>query len=160
MCEDYNTCTNDMKSYKSDLMYQMAWSAKVYPNSAATIMPALGTAAKAAASVCNCGAPGQCGFKWTPMSSCDGTYGMGQEINALQAILTQMTQYDPNGGPANQKVGGPDLSVGDPNAGSGSSQDPLGTTLKPISTGDKAGAGILTTLVVLGLVGGSVWLAM
>jgi mannan endo-1,6-alpha-mannosidase len=48
-------------------------------------------------------------------------------------------------------------SQSDPNAGSQAPSDPAATQ-KPITTADKAGAGILTFLVAVGAVGGSAWL--
>ena len=49
-------------------------------------------------------------------------------------------------------------SVGNPNAGASSIQNPAAIT--PSTTGDKAGAAILTTFVLVGLVGGLLWMSM
>ncbi|KAL9060165.1 MAG: hypothetical protein Q9162_000779, partial [Coniocarpon cinnabarinum] len=148
MCEDINTCNQDMKSYKSQLMQWMMNVAKQVPQLAPQILPTLMDASKAAISVCNCGGvAGQCGLKWTSPGNCDGTYGMGQEINALNAIQIWGIQNVP--GPFNMKTSDPDtLSQGDPNAGNGPSDQQVTNRilsgLRPITTSDKAGAGILT----------------
>lgn len=157
MCETIGTCNNDMKSFKSDLMYELAWSAKLAPFMLPQIAPKLRSAAQAAMSVCNCGRPGQCGFKWTSQGTCDGIYGLGQQINALRALQTQMDRFV--GGPVNKKTGPDDISQPDGAAGSGST-DPGVVHYPPATTSQKAGAGILTALVVLGILGGAVWLVL
>lgn len=45
-------------------------------------------------------------------------------------------------------------SVGNSNAGTGSSATAAGTVITPATTADKAGAGILTALVLSGVLGG------
>jgi mannan endo-1,6-alpha-mannosidase len=58
--------------------------------------------------------------------------------------------------PLTANTGG--TSKSDPNAGA-TKQAPAAKQ-KPITTADKAGAGILTLLVILGIIGGSIWLIM
>jgi len=50
-------------------------------------------------------------------------------------------------------------SKSDPDAGSTAAKDPT-TEHAPITTGDKAGATILTIIVVFLIVGGSIWLVI
>ena len=59
--------------------------------------------------------------------------------------------------PLTAKTGG--TSKSDPNAGSNTDPDPAANR-KPITTKDRAGAGILTILVIVGIVGGSLWLIL
>jgi len=59
--------------------------------------------------------------------------------------------------PLSQSTGA--TSESDPNAGSTAAKDPT-TEHAPITTGDKAGAAILTIVVVVLVVGGSVWLVI
>lgn len=146
-----------MKSYKSQLMQWMMSTAKVMPDLAPQILPQLMDTTKAAISVCNCGGvKGQCGLKWTEPGTCDGQYGMGQQIDALNAIQIWSETQVP--GPANEKTGGPGLSQGNANAGNGGGQNPNAANMKPITTGDKAGAGILTAIVFIIVLGGGVWM--
>jgi len=49
-------------------------------------------------------------------------------------------------------------SIGNPNAGASSIQNPAAIT--PATSGDRAGAGILTTIVLVGLVGGLLWMSV
>jgi hypothetical protein len=59
--------------------------------------------------------------------------------------------------PLSHDTGG--KSVGDPGAG-GSSTEPtiVDVTNRPITTADRAGAGILTLVVIVGVIGGAWWI--
>lgn len=59
--------------------------------------------------------------------------------------------------PVTKDTGG--TSKSNPNAGSGTTEPAPGVTSK-ITTADKAGAAILTILVISGVVGGSLWIIM
>ena len=59
--------------------------------------------------------------------------------------------------PLSAKTGG--TSKSDPNAGSNTDADPTANR-KPITTKDRAGAGILTIMVIVGVVAGSLWLIL
>lgn len=59
-------------------------------------------------------------------------------------------------GPVTNNTGG--TSKGNPDAGSNSNDNPL--AFDTITGGDKAGAGILTTLILMGLFGGGWWMAL
>ena len=72
---------------------------------------------------------------------------------ALAVIGSTLNRQDI--APLSLKTGA--TSSSDPNAGSSAAKDPT-TEHGPVTTADKAGAAILTILVVLLVVGGSVWL--
>jgi len=59
--------------------------------------------------------------------------------------------------PLTAKTGG--TSASDPSAGTDADTEP-GQSTSPITTKDKAGAGILTVLVILAVVGASIWIIM
>lgn len=83
--------------------------------------------------------------------SYDGTKGAGQEMNVLGALISLLIEEAP--GPFTAENGG--TSRGDPNAGG----DANGlTTYRPITTADKAGAGILTAVVLALLMGTFYWM--
>jgi mannan endo-1,6-alpha-mannosidase len=67
----------------------------------------------------------------------------------VQALL-----YPTASGPATQKVGG--ISVSNPDAGANVPTAPL--VLNPVTTGDKAGASILTLLVLVAILVGAWWM--
>lgn len=129
----------------------MAASTKVAPWLYDQIMPYLYKSAVAAAQQCDGGTDGvTCGMKWTQNTTWDGSYGVGQQMCALEVIQATMIQQTT--APLSADTGG--TSKGDPNAGTGGdSSDGSGVPSDPITTADRAGAGILTVVVVLGTSG-------
>ena len=155
-CEPFGTCNNDMQSFKTYLSRWMATTSQLAPWTAATIQPMLKTSAVAAAQQCS--GPGNvCGFKWTNGAQYDGLTGPGEQMAAMEVIGGMMV-FQGHGEvppPVTQTTGG--TSKGDPNAGGSKLDDELGV-LPPITTGDRAGAGIITFLVMAMLVGGCAWM--
>lgn len=153
-CEVGDTCETDQKSFKAYLTRWMASSIQVAPFIEDQIMPKLEASAVAAAQQCSGGETGtSCGLRWTEGTKYDGTTGVGEQMAALEAIQNVLIKnLDP---PVTLKTGG--TSKGDPNAG-GTPDETFHPTWKVITTGDRAGAGILTTLMLGGMIGGSAWL--
>jgi len=58
--------------------------------------------------------------------------------------------------PLTKSTGG--TSASDPNAGTTSPNAQSDTPMTPITTGDRAGAGILTFLIIVGVIGGAWWI--
>jgi mannan endo-1,6-alpha-mannosidase len=151
------TCNTDMLSFKAYLARWMAAATKVAPFIHDKVMTALTTSAKAAALQCSGSSTGRaCGLQWTKGATWDGTTGVGQEMAALEVI--QSTQIDNTNPPVTNSTGG--TSIGNNNAGSesGGSTNPLMDN--PTTTGDKAGAGILTAILLVGMVGGLGWMVV
>lgn len=152
-CEPSGNCNVDQQSFKAYLSRWLAATTKVAPWTHDTIMPLLQKSAQAAALSCTGGNDGvTCGTKWTT-GNWDGAYGVGQQMNALEVIQSNL--IDKVGGPVGNKTGG--TSVGNPAAGTGGDSNPT-EPQSIITTGDRAGAGILTALVLIGLVGGAWWM--
>lgn len=153
-CEDVNTigtCDTDQKSFKAYLSRWLAATAKLVPSTQSKILPLLKTSAAAAALQCSGGEDGTtCGEHWTENSTYDGNTGLGQQMSALSVIqsnlITQARDLVTN------STGG--TSVGNAAAGGGSSAS--ATEITPATGADRAGAGILTALLVCGVIGG-VW---
>lgn len=142
-CEPYGTCTTDMKSFKGYIHRWYATATKLAPIIAETVLPVLQKSATAAVAQCTGGDNGRtCGFKWAS-GSYDGNTGAGQEMNVLGAVSSLL--IDEADSPVTADSGG--TSKGNPNAGS-DSNDQL-NKLKPITTGDKAGAALLTIIVLV-----------
>ncbi|KAI8299086.1 Mannan endo-1,6-alpha-mannosidase [Colletotrichum sp. SAR11_59] len=153
-CEEHNTCTTDMLSFKGYVARWMAIVTQIAPYTADKILPVLQTSADAAVKQCT-GQANQrtCGFKWST-GTYDGTIGAGQQMNVLGAVSSLLIgQAKP---PVSNSTGG--TSQGDPNAGSNSNND-LGVHNTPITTADKAGAGILTFLVLASAAGTFGWMS-
>ena len=96
-------------------------------------------------------------MKWT-QTEWDGSYGVGQQMSALSAVGSNMIRVGNLKAPYTRDTGGE--SVGDPNAGTDAADGGSGgeeenhVLTDPITTGDKAGAGILTAIVLIALLGG------
>ena len=156
-CEPQANCNTDQLSFKAYLARWMAASVKVAPFLTDMIMPYLQTSAAAAAAQCDGGSDGvTCGTKWT-QTVWDGTYGVGQQMSALEVI--QSLLIADVRGPLTNNTGG--SSKGNAGAGGnslGGVAALLGNTIatKKITTADRAGAGIVT-VIVLGTFLGGAW---
>ncbi|KAF9885859.1 hydrolase 76 protein [Aspergillus nanangensis] len=144
-----NTCNTDQKSFKAYLARWMADSVKLAPWTRQTILSRLTPSAKAAAAQCVGGKTGTfCGMEWTT-GKYDGRTGVGEQMSALEVIQAHL--LDEVDGPMSTVTGG--TSKGDGAAGTGPERgdDPAAT--KPITTGDRVGAAILTVVVAVVVIG-------
>jgi mannan endo-1,6-alpha-mannosidase len=152
-CEEHMSCTTDMLSFKGYLHRWMATVGQIAPFTHDTIMPLLKTSTQAGVSTCTGGTNGRvCGFKWTTRAY-DGTQGAGQQMNVLAAVSSLL--IDETAAPVTNMTGG--TSEGNPNAGSQS--DNFNRHVTPPTTGDKAGAGILTFIILGMAVGTFGWMS-
>ncbi len=157
-CEGHGTCDTDNYSFKAYLARWMVAATKYAPFMHDSVMTKISASAAAAALQCSGGNNKQmCGMKWTNGANWDGTQGMGQQMGALSVI--QANLIDQVFVPVTNKTGG--TSQGNANAGGGSgkggSSNPSYLT-ETIGSKDRAGAGVLTTLVLMTLVGGAWWM--
>ncbi|KAF2199732.1 glycosyl hydrolase family 76 protein [Delitschia confertaspora ATCC 74209] len=144
-CETANKCDIDQLSFKAYLTRWLAVAAQLAPFTYDQIMPRLQISARAAAKQCGDGT--QCGSHfYTPVT--DGNFGVGQQMSALSVISANLISTVP--GPYTVNTGG--TSKGNPNASTGAEAPPLPDFITmEVTTADKAGAGILTALVIGGL---------
>ncbi|KAJ9139484.1 Mannan endo-1,6-alpha-mannosidase [Pleurostoma richardsiae] len=157
-CESVNLCDVDQQSFKGYLARWMAGTTQMAPFTFDTIMPLLQSSATAAAAACSgspaagfSGQPGTaCGFRWTE-GSFDGTVGVGQQMNALSAVMYTLVSRVQ--APFTSTNGG--TSKGNATAGMQVTYLP---TLSPITTGDRVAAGFLTTAIVLSVIGASAFI--
>lgn len=154
-CEPSNNCNVDQLSFKAYLSRWMAATTKVAPWTADQILPLLASSAQAAALSCS-GGDGSivCGTKWTT-GTYDGVTGVGQQMSALEVIQSNLIKKV--SGPVSNSTGG--TSQGDPSAGTGTSSQPVNVP-GAIRTKDKAGAGILTAIVIVASLGGGYWMSI
>jgi mannan endo-1,6-alpha-mannosidase len=154
-CETNGKCDNDQMSFKAYLARWMAATTKQAPWTYDTVMSRLKPSAQAAAAQCNGAPTGRvCGIKWTDNGTWDGTSGPGQQMSALEVV--QSCLISEVAGPLTNSTGG--TSVGNPNAGSDSAINAVVET--PATTGDKIGSGFLTAFVIVGMVGGALWISL
>lgn len=156
-CEDNGTCDTDQLSFKAYFARFVAASVKWSPWLYDTVQPFLLATAQAAAKSCNPGgaAGATCGQKWTT-GSYDGSTGVGQQMSALEALGSLLIQQ--SAPPVTEKTGG--TSKGDASAGTGgdTSSEDGAPPMDPVTAGDRAGAGILTALVLVGMLASAYWM--
>lgn len=154
-CEDSDTCTTDMFSFKGYVHRWLSVTAKLAPHTADKILPVLSKSAAAAIKQCTGGDNKRtCGFKWKS-GVYDGKTGVGQQMNVLAAVSSLLMEKTP--APYTAKNGG--TSKGNSDAGTKGDSN-FQNHNKPIGTGDKAGAGILTLLVLAAACGMFGWISL
>lgn len=152
-CEPYHACNTDGLTFKSFSLRWLTLATQLVPSLAEQIWPYLKASAQGAAGQCDGGDSGTvCGYDWTT-TTWDGSTGVGQQMSALAAINANLIPLEGLFGPLTLATGA--TSKQDPSAGTDAGE---GDLLKPITTGDRAGAGVLTFLWLTMLFGGTYWL--
>ncbi|ROT42666.1 family 76 glycoside hydrolase [Sodiomyces alkalinus F11] len=141
-------CSTDMLTFKGYVHRWLTVVAQLVPSLSDTILPVLRTSAEAAVRQCSGGETGRvCGFYWSSGEfvdpAVDSTTGAGEAMNVLAAVSSLLVHgAEP---PVTNLTGG--TSRGDPNAGLNSD---IYRKYDPLTTADRAGAGIITFLVLAG----------
>lgn len=152
-CENNGKCDVDQRSFKAYLSRFIAYTAAVAPWTRDQLNPLMQASAQAAAKQCTGGAnQTSCGLRWIDNGVNDGSFGVGEEMSAMEII--QSLLYTTKAGPVTLERGG--TSKSDPNAGDTSTDTPI--TFNTISTADRAGAGILTIMVLVLILVGAWWM--
>lgn len=153
-CQNANTCNNDQRCFKAIFSRMLGKVSVLAPHTAAQISNLLQKSAEGAAKSCTGGTDGHtCGLNWQ-LGANDGKYGLGEQMSALEVMNNLLIMSKP--APFTAVNGG--SSVGDPNAGLNTSTTNVLHNDLHITSGDRAGAAIVTA-IVLGIVcGGAVWM--
>ncbi|GAB7364033.1 hypothetical protein MBLNU230_g4590t1 [Neophaeotheca triangularis] len=157
-CQPIGNCNEDQLSFRSYLARWLAVTTQLVPALADRIWPYLIASAEGAAAQCTGGANNQlCGAEWNS-TTWDGTQGMGEAMSALAVVQSMMLRVDKDlKPPYTLDTGG--KSESNPDAGTDHKEDPTRLEIpKEVTTGDKAGAGILTAIVLITILGGSYWI--
>jgi len=149
-----------MLSFKGYVHRWLSVVTQLAPYTRDKILPTLRKSAEAAVKQCTGGESGRaCGFYWSGGSyvdpAVDKTTGAGEAMNVLAAVSALLIEEAKP--PVTNSTGG--ISNGNPNAGGGGA-DNGEKPLKPITAADRAGAGILTFLLIGGSLGMFVWMSM
>jgi hypothetical protein len=159
ICEALNVCNADQESFKAYLARWLGVTVQMAPYTRDVIMPLLQHSAVRAAQTCNGpsnhnGGSYQCGMTWYH-DGYDGKYGVGPQMAALNTISVLNAERVPP--PYTSRTGG--TSQGNPglNTGDDSTRLPIFNDHKA-TTADKAGAAILTIMVLGGMLGGGYWM--
>lgn len=167
-CEPHDICDDDQRSFKGYYLRWLAATIQLVPDLHDTIIPLVKKSAEAAASVCIGsptapkpghppfdGVPGTaCGMRWIPQGEFDNSFGVGEQMSALSAMTYVLV--DSVAPPVTNATGG--TSGGDPGAG-GSDEEKV-RVFEPLTTGDRVGAGFLTTLILAGVIGGTTFVVL
>lgn len=155
------TCNLDQRSFKAYLARFMAYTYQMAPFTQEWILPKLQASAKAAAATCTGGPDGlTCGLAWVESIYDGSVYGMtvgglGEHLSVMEVLQSNLVATAVP--PLTASTGG--TSKGDPSAGSDDTltkQELLQT--EPSTVGDRAGAGILTAIVLGLLLSLTCWL--
>lgn len=156
-CEASGKCNVDQRSFKAYLSRWMAATAELAPFTHEAIVARLSTSAQSAIKTCTAGTTGtQCGLKWTTGAN-DGSLGVGEQMAALEVVQSNLVDKALGWASA---VEGTGTSAGNVNAGSSSKTTSDGLVIGEPTTADRASAGILTALLILGVIGGSTTIIM
>lgn len=158
ICEPYwmgTACNTDQKSFKAYLSRFLSTTREMAPYTAPRISERLRISAVAAAKHCsNLDDQNTCGLRWySPEPTGNTSWGLGQQLAALEVV--QNIMMDHGAKTAVDKDRG--TSKSDPNAGTKKKIE-LDLYDRPTTTGDRAGAGILTAFVVIAFSGMTYWL--
>lgn len=153
-CQPTNRCNNDQRVFKAIFLQLVAQAASLVPSLENEIMTYLNTTAQAAAESCSGGSDGHtCGLNWFE-HKWDGMYGLGEQASALAAISVMRTMAMQK--PLTGTTGG--TSNGSASAGGSSSYvSGVQTSTIEVKGKDRAGAAIITVVLLLFLIGSGVW---
>lgn len=145
-CEPLMTCDRNQDCFKGFLSAWLAFMSTIVPYTEPEIMPKLQGSAVAAAKQCSGGANQTlCGRRWY-QPTFDGTSSLEEQMSATSIFSSNLVLYKNDGGPLTLTTGG--NSKSNPSAGTGSG-DVNPFAQKPITTADRAGAGILTAVFLV-----------
>lgn len=151
VCEPSEACNDNEILFKGLVSSWLSFTALMVPSQYDTILAKLQTSAKAAALSCTGHDNNTCGVRWY-MSEYDGWIGMEEEISANNIFVANMIAFTQKA-PVTSTTGG--NSTSDTTAGQNDTSSVQPTT--KVTSGDRAGAGILTVLFVGGWVGIMGW---
>ncbi|KAJ5577471.1 uncharacterized protein N7459_006435 [Penicillium hispanicum] len=153
-CEPTEVCNDNEILFKGLVSSWLAFTALLVPSTFDTILPKLQGSAEAAAKSCTGHDNNTCGVRWY-QSDYDGWIGMEEEISATNVFVANLINFN-HSSPVTSTTGG--NSTSDPSAGTGDSTGETKTST--ITTADRAGAGIVTVVFVLGWLAMTAWLVM
>lgn len=148
------TCNNDQRSFKSIFSRMLGLTSVLVPSTSSSIDNLLRASAEGAAGSCTGGYDGHtCGLSWLTSSN-DGIYGLGEQMSALEVMQNLLIHDKPP--PFKTDNGG--SSSGDASAGLNTTTTNVLRNELDITTSDRAGAAVVTAVILLVLIGGSIWM--
>ncbi|KAJ5960787.1 uncharacterized protein N7479_007937 [Penicillium vulpinum] len=147
-CESTETCNNNEILFKGLTSSWLALTALLVPSTFDSIVAKLQTSGQAAAASCTGNNNGTCGVQWYK-STWDGWMGMEEQISVTNIFTANLINFN-KPAPVTSTTGG--NSTSNPTAGETDS-DASNPKMNAVTTGDKAGAGIVTAVFLAGWIG-------
>lgn len=145
-------CNSDQTSFKGFVHRWLAITGQLVPEFKERIHTLLKESTRQGLKTCTGGANGRmCGLHWTT-GAFDGQPGAATQMNMVAALSSLLA--NDVAPPTSKKTGG--TSESDPNAGGDDNGLPQPTE---VTGGDKAGAGIVTVLLLVLGIGGYAWMS-
>ncbi|KAJ5115348.1 Glycosyl hydrolase [Penicillium alfredii] len=153
-CEDRKLCDRNQLTFKAYFTTWLAYMTTIVPHTVNLVFPKLKTSAIGAANQCSGGDNGKhCGTRWYA-PTWDGTSGLEQQMSCLGAFTSVLVPFK-NQAPYTAQTGG--ISKSNPNAGTNGANNQM-PQLNDINTSDRAGAGIVTAIVITGWMLAITWM--
>lgn len=153
-CQPTTICNNDQRCFKGIFSRFLGLTCLMAPTLNDEIQEYLEATTVGVLKSCSGGSDGHtCGLNWFK-DTWDGLYGLGEQMSALEALQNRLVWT--KSPPLTQDTGA--TSKGDGNAGSGSTSVLAVSNELDIKSKDRAGAGIITFLVILMFFGSAWWM--
>lgn len=155
-CAPSGNCNNDQRSFRSLFARCISLTATLIPLFYNQIYNDwLTPSAKGAAASCSGGSDQiTCGENWS-INGWDGKYGLGEQMSALETIMGLITARN---APLTPATGG--SNVGSDVSAGNSTKTSINTNEIDVSGKDRAGAAVLTAVVLGTILAGSVWMLL
>jgi mannan endo-1,6-alpha-mannosidase len=154
ICEPEEACNNNEILFRGLVSGWLGFTALLVPSTYDSILTKLQGSAEAAAKSCSGMSNNTCGVRWYE-SKWDGWVGMEEQIIATDVISSVLIMQDNVSAPVTSTTGG--NSSSDPSAGTADKSEGAGE-MPEITTGDRAGAIVLTVAVAGGWLALMVWM--
>lgn len=153
-CQGADSCNNDQRFFKGVFARCLGLTTLLVPELYQDVREILETSANAAAKSCSGGTDGHtCGLNWET-GNWDGMYGLGEQVSALETFSSLLVPL--RDAPFTFNDSG--VAEGDTDAGLNSGTVDLMHPEVHIQTKDRAGAAIITAILLGMLVAGTVWM--
>ncbi|EAW08543.1 glycoside hydrolase family 76 protein [Aspergillus clavatus NRRL 1] len=156
-CEPNMMCDRNQDCFKGFLSSWLTFTTTIAPYTADEIVPRIQQSALAAAKQCSGGdSHTQCGRRWH-QDTWDGTTSLEEDMSALSVFSSTMIthkQMQQAQGPLTSDTGGTSKS----NSSAGTGTEHSAPQALPVTTGDRAGAGVLTVVFLGAWIGAVTWM--
>lgn len=159
-CQPSGGCNADERTFKGIFSRFLGLTCLMAPSLDPEIQSFLASTTPYVLSSCSGGSDGHtCGLDWS-QGKWDGMYGLGEQMCALEALQNRLIWTKP--GPLTHDTGASSKGNGSAGGNSGSSSHPSTVFLSPLDiTGkDRAGAGVLTAVIIFFMLGTAWWLVI